>query len=102
MFLTLALTGVPYAGEPTPASVKRVITPYGDFCTKCSIYGIGRRPVKVREAVSAAEAYFKKKGLTVGKVRGRRRFIVMDVYRGDVLVDRVVFDRRTGRLRSIY
>jgi hypothetical protein len=46
--------------------------------------------------------YFKTKGLDVKKVRGRGRFLKAEIYKKDLLVDRVLFDRRTGRVRSIY
>jgi hypothetical protein len=80
----------------------KVITPYGDFCSKCSKYGRGGRQVRMREAMSAVEAYFNVKGLKVKHIRGTKRFLVIDVYREDEIVDTILFDRRSGRLRSIY
>lgn len=79
-----------------------VITPYGDFCSKCSKYGRGGRPVRMQEAMAAVEAYFARKGLRVKHIRGTKRFLVIDIYRGHELVDTILFDRRSGRLRSIY
>jgi hypothetical protein len=80
----------------------KVVTPYGDFCSKCSKYGRVRGQVKMREAMAAVEAYFNRKGLTVKHIRGTKRFLVIDIYSGDEIVDTILFDRRTGRLRSIY
>jgi|Deesub1362A_J573_1020465.scaffolds.fasta_scaffold00045_113 hypothetical protein len=83
-------------------AIERGITPYGDYCPKCSTYGICRKQLSRREAVTAIRAYFKNKGLTIGNIRGRGRFIKVDIFRHGKLVDRIIFDRRTGRLRSIY
>jgi hypothetical protein len=56
--------------------------------------------------------YFGKKGYTVeiekwkrsgkGKRKGRERFIKAKVKDKDIVVDVIIFDRRTGRMRSIY
>lgn len=80
----------------------RVVTPYGDFCPRCSRYGVGTRPVVHAEAVAAMHAYFHAKGLSIQNVRKMGRFMMVDVYQKGTLVDTVIFDRRTGRLRSIY
>jgi len=79
-----------------------VVTPYGDFCPRCSRYGVGTRPVVHAEAVAAMHAYFHAKGLSIGNVRNMGRFMIADVYQDGKLVDTVIFDRRTGRLRSIF
>jgi len=81
---------------------RRAVTPYGDFCTRCSKYGIGSKPVDMQEAIAAIRHYFKTKGLNVKGIKGRGRFLKAEIYKGDLLVDRVLFDRRTGRIRSIY
>ena len=88
----------------TPGKPRRgkAVTPYGDFCSRCSKYGTGRKPINMNEAVAAMKHYFKSKGLNVKKVGGRGRFLKAEIYKGDLLVDRVLFDRRTGRIRSIY
>ena len=81
---------------------RKAVTPYGDFCSRCSKYGMGKKPVTPGEALAAIQEYFKHKGLTVKKVRGRGRFLRAEIYKGEMLVDKVLFDRRTGRIRSIY
>ena len=80
----------------------RAVTPYGDFCPRCSNYGMRKESVGMKEAIKAIEHYFIKKGLTIKNIKGGRRFIKVDVYQGDKLVDRILFDKRTGRIRSIY
>jgi hypothetical protein len=102
LIVILSLGTAALADDDRPRRGRAVVTPYGDFCSRCSLYGTGRRPVKMHEAVDAAGEYFRSKGLTVGDTRGHGRFIIMDIYRDDEMVDRVVFDRRTGRIRSIY
>jgi hypothetical protein len=79
-----------------------VITPYGDFCTLCSKYGIRQRRVEMREAVAALRFYFRHRGCVIRNIQGTGRFIRLDVYKKRMLVDKVIFDRKTGRLRSIY
>lgn len=91
-----------YIRPPAKPERKRSVTPYGDFCTHCSKYGIGRQPVSLKDSLAAMDNYFKAKGLTVKNVKGRGRFLKAEIYRDEMVVDRVLFDRRTGRLRSIY
>jgi hypothetical protein len=93
---------VQYIRPPKKAERRRTVTPYGDFCSRCSKYGTGSKPVNINDAIVAIKHYFKTKGLDVKKVRGRGRFLKAEIYKGDHLVDRVLFDRRTGRIRSIY
>jgi hypothetical protein len=103
-------SGMPPEAKGTPPPLpkgglpfsERVITPYGDFCPRCSKYGMGRIPVKHHVAVEAVRDYFEHKGLRVKGLQRRGRFLRFDVYRDDRLVDKVIFDRRTGRIRSIY
>lgn len=93
---------VQYIRPPRRPERRRAVTPYGDFCTQCSKYGIGSKPINIKEAVAAMKHYFRTKGLKVKDVRGRGRFLKAEIYKGELLVDRVLFDRRTGRIRSIH
>jgi hypothetical protein len=77
-------------------------TPYGDYPHWHSAYGICRDNFGPREAEIALERYFASKGLRAENMRHKDRFIVADIYRGDRLFDKVLFDRKTGRIRSIY
>ena len=92
LFLSVAIAA--YAGEGT-------VTPYGDYCKKCTTYGTCKDPLPPREAIAALEQYYREKGFTVGKVQHRGRFIEAEIYEGNRLVDKVLFDRKTGRIRSI-
>jgi len=77
------------------------VTPYGDFCPKCSHYGYCQRPLSMAESIEAIKEYYKEKGLRAEVVGFQGRFIKVNVFRKSILVDTVIFDRRTGRLRSV-
>jgi hypothetical protein len=78
------------------------VTPYGDHCRDCTIYGTGREPISLPQAVYALKKYYEVRGYEVGILRYKGRFIEAEIYRERKQVDRVVFDRLTGRVRSIY
>lgn len=83
-------------------AIENGITPYGDFFPGCCKYGVCKKELSDREAGSAIKSYFHRKGLHAGKMKGKGRFVKVDVYRGGKLVDVVVFDKKTGRVRSTY
>jgi hypothetical protein len=78
------------------------ITPYGDYCKDCKTYGVCKTILSPNKASSALIEHYRNKGYTVGKVRHKGRFIEADIYKDNLHVDKVLFDRKTGRLRSIY
>lgn len=78
------------------------ITPYGVSCPLCGEYGYCKKEVKHEEAVKALEKYYKEKGMTVAITKKEGRFIEANVYKGKDIVDRVVLDCKTGKIRSIY
>jgi hypothetical protein len=86
----------------TGTAHRRVVTPYGDFCPLCTNYGIGRKAVGIDHALKAMKDYFARKGFEIRNVKGRGRFLMAEVFKDGQLVDKVLFDRRTGRIRSIY
>jgi hypothetical protein len=77
-------------------------TPYGDFCSKCGKYGVCENLLTVEESREAVEGYFEDEGIGVGHVRGRGRFIKLELFKGKEPYDVILFDRKTGRMRSIY
>ena len=93
--LVVAVVGVAYA-------FPEYVTPYGDYCRDCTSYGSCREAIPRHEAIKAIDKYYRAKGYRIGTFIIRGRFIEADVYKDDKLVDRVVFDRKTGRLRSAY
>jgi len=78
------------------------VTPYGDFCPRCSHYGICDTPLSHEDAEKAMVDYYKKKGLHVEIENARGRFIKAKVKDEKDTVDVIIFDRHTGRIRSIY
>jgi hypothetical protein len=78
------------------------ITPYGDYCNECTAYGAGREVLPPDEAVKALERYYGDKGCQLGAVSYKGRFVEVDIYKNGRNVDKVLFDRKTGRIRSIY
>jgi hypothetical protein len=76
------------------------VTPYGENCI--SPYGMRDKPLNPHEAADAMQKYYGAKGLRVEIIEHRGRFIKADIYRGDIKVDTVVLDRKTGRIRSTY
>jgi len=84
------------------AENQRPVTPYGDFCPRCSKYGYCRFNLSMKEAVIAMNDYYKKRGFSVKMDKAMGRFIWATILKGNRVVDRIVLDRRTGRIRSIY
>lgn len=77
--------------------------PYGAYCPEKGWYG-AKQPVRSpEEAVAILRAYFKDNGLIIKIVRERRWGFIAEITEADgTLVDIVIVDRRTGRIRSIY
>lgn len=80
----------------------KMVTPYGDFCPRCTKYGICKSVMSHEDAKKAMLDYYHKKGLHVELENKRGRFIKVKVKDKDKVVDVIIFDRRTGRIRSIY
>lgn len=75
--------------------------PYGKSDEK----GYGeKRPVgSAEEAKKALSKFFSGEGLTVGKVKEKEYFFEAEVLdKNKNVVDKVIIDKRTGRIRSIY
>jgi len=78
------------------------VTPYGDYCRDCTIYGTCKEIISPRVAVIALGRYYRVKGYRLGAIYHKGRFIEAEIFKDDRRVDKVLFDRKTGRLRSIY
>lgn len=81
---------------------ERPVTPYGDFCRRCAPYGTCRDMMSPEDARKAMAEYYHRKGLDVEIVRIKGRFIKAEVRDTGGVVDVIIFDRQTGRIRSIY
>jgi len=77
-------------------------TPYGDYCGACSKYGVCKQSVSNEDSRTAIEGYYREKGMEVGEMRYRGRFIEVEILKGGQMVDKILFDRKSGRIRSIY
>lgn len=78
------------------------VTPYGDYCREYNHYGSCREAIPPQEAMKAIDRYYRDKGYRIRSFTPRGRFIEVDVYKDYRQVDKVIFDRKTGRLRSVY
>jgi hypothetical protein len=78
------------------------VTPYGDYCKDCTIYGTCKQIITPGDAVNALVRYYRLKGYRVGTIYHKGRFIEAEIFKNNTKVDKVLFDRKTGRLRSIY
>jgi hypothetical protein len=81
---------------------KEKITPYGDYCSRMSHYGMHKSIIDLKHAEDALKHYYDEKGLDVEVVSREGRFIKVHVKDEHAVVDTIIFDRRTGRLRSVY
>jgi len=99
--LTGILTGNAYAETKKDVQEKGV-TPYGVSCPLCGEYGYCKKEARHEEAVRALEKYYKEKSMAVVVTKKEGRFIEADIYKDKDLVDRVVLDCKTGKIRSIY
>lgn len=81
---------------------RRNVTPYGDFCSECTRYGTCKTTMSHDKAKKAIMDYYQEKGLAVEIENKRGRFIKVKIKDSDNVVDVIIFDRRTGRIRSIY
>jgi hypothetical protein len=100
--LLLIIAALLAVGFSTASANDAGVTPYGDYCVECAVYGVCKYVVPQEEAVRAMDRYYRDRGYRMGEFRHRGRFVEAIIYKDDHAVDRVIFDRKTGRLRSIY
>ncbi|UCD35857.1 MAG: hypothetical protein JSU90_03225 [Nitrospiraceae bacterium] len=80
----------------------RPVTPYGDYCPQCTKYGTCKTIMSHEDAKKAMLNYYDQKGLSVEMEKKEGRFIRAKVKEKNKVIDVIIFDRRTGRIRSIY
>ena len=85
----------------TGYSAEGQVTPFGASCPSCSTYGYCHKPLTNAQAIKNLKAYYAVKGLHVKAGKQFGRFLEADVYRDGKLVEQVILDRRTGRIRPI-
>ena len=80
-------------------------TPYGDYCPGYNKkwYGAKITVKTAEEAKKILQEYFSKDDVKIGQITERRWFFRAEILdKKDALVDVVIIDKRTGRIRSIY
>ena len=87
---------IAYAGAP-----KKAVTPYGDSCPLCGVYGYCSKQPSDEKAAAVLRAHYGKKGLGAAVTKRAGRFLEAEIYRGNKTVDRILLDLRTGKIRSI-
>ncbi|MBI5026350.1 MAG: hypothetical protein HZC12_06440 [Nitrospirae bacterium] len=87
---------------PLLSSAQEWKSPYGVCCVlEGGEYGICPKPLNHEQARRVLKAYFERHGLRINNFTDKGRFIEADVFRGNELIDKVLLDRKTGRMRSI-
>jgi hypothetical protein len=97
-----ALLLIPFSTVFASWQHERPVTPYGDMCSRCGHYGICSSIMSPKDAKKAMMDYYNKKGLNIEIENIRGRFIRAKIKDKDRLVDVIIFDSSTGRIRSIY
>jgi hypothetical protein len=103
LILALSLSLVLLA--PTHVSAKhdkKNVTPYGDFCDRVSHYGIHKHNLSDKDVREALKHYFGEKGLNFEIVISRGRFVKAIIKDKNDIIDTIIFDRNTGRIRSVH
>lgn len=100
LFLTiiLALTSCLYLSWAEEKS------PYGTYHKGTADGYGGKKPVTTKEdALKVLTNYFADKGVKIGQIREKQLFFEADILdKNNNIVDKVIIDKRTGRIRSIY
>ena len=96
--LTLSVAGLP---ETNAFDKGNKVTPYGDFCNHVSQYGMHKSVIDMKHAKEALQHYYGEKGLDVEIVSQEGRFLKAKIKDGNEIVDIIIFDRHSGRVRSI-
>lgn len=75
--------------------------PYGG--SQRGTYGEKQQVTTKEQAKAILKDYFSKKDVTVGSIREKQYYFEADILDGrGKVVDKVIVDKRTGRIRSIY
>ncbi len=77
------------------------VTPYGDFCDRVSNYGMHKHMLDIKEVRESLTHYFGDKGLNYEIIKDKGRFMKVVIKDNNNVVDTIIFDRHTGRIRSI-
>ena len=81
------------------------MSPYGDYREGAGgrWYGAGRVVRTVEEAKRILDEYYSYKRVIISAVKERQWYFEAEVRdKNNILIDKVIIDKRTGRIRSIY
>jgi len=81
------------------------VYPYGDYKkgARDSSYGEKRPVTTVEEAKRVLTEYFVNKDVRIGEIKEKGLFFEAEIRdKSNNLVDKVIVDKRTGRIRSTY
>ncbi|MDI6743932.1 MAG: hypothetical protein QMD07_00990 [Thermodesulfovibrionales bacterium] len=79
--------------------------PYGGYCPRPmgGWYGAKKSVNDIRDARKILNEYFKDLDVVIGDIKERKWFFEADIKdKNNNLIDVVIVDKRTGRIRSIY
>lgn len=79
--------------------------PHGSYCSGpgWGWYGAKKAVKTSDDARKLLEEYFKSENVTIGDIKERRFFYEAEIKdKDDKVIDKVIVDKRTGRIRSIY
>lgn len=105
---TMTFAALTEGGAPSTADdivsgqPNALVTPYGDLCPGSNRYGKCRGKMSFQDAIKILNAHYAEKGFKVRVIDVRGRFIKAEILDNEKVVDVIIFDRRFGRIRSIY
>lgn len=78
--------------------------PYGDYCPGSGgWYGAKKKVSTPEQARILLEEYFKKTDVRIGRIVERKWFFAAEILdQNNVIMDIVIIDKRTGRIRTTY
>ncbi len=74
----------------------------GERCPMCGAYGYCKEQPTHKEAVNVLQSHYAKKGMQVVIIKQDGRFIEAEITKNKKLIDKILLDSKTGRIRSIY
>lgn len=99
------LSGLLRAGSQGYALDDGCCGPFGGYCkgSDWGWYGAGRTVITASDAKKLLQEYYVEDNLRIGKIIGKEGFFEAEIKdRNDTVIDIVIVDKRTGRIRSIY
>lgn len=103
LIMSLVLSFIFIAPDGVSANHHRKsVTPYGDSCDRVNHYGVHKKMLDIKRVKEALKHYYAQKSLDIEILNSSGRFIKTIVKDKDKVVDTIIFDRKTGRIRSIY